>query len=88
MQIKSFQGGYDKNLSYLVWCKHTKFAAIIDPSVSSNQIFEIFYFPKRGLAPVVFFSNGCAWVCIWFQKLPKPRTSPSDISDFPTKPKI
>ena len=40
MNIKSFQGGYDKNLSYLVWCENTKFAAIVDPSVSSNEIFE------------------------------------------------
>ena len=40
MKIKSFQGGYDKNLSYLVWCEDTKFAAIIDPSVNITQIFE------------------------------------------------
>jgi len=40
MKIKSFQGGYDKNLSYLVWCEDTKFATIIDPSVNSTQIFE------------------------------------------------
>tara|TARA_B100000029_G_scaffold178688_1_gene176067 strand:- start:183 stop:833 length:651 start_codon:yes stop_codon:yes gene_type:complete len=40
MKIKSFQGGYDKNFSYLVWCEKTKFAAIVDPSVPSNEIIE------------------------------------------------
>ena len=40
MNIEAFQGGYDKNFSYLIWCNKTKFAAIIDPAVSSNQIIE------------------------------------------------
>ena len=40
MKIKSFQGGYDKNFSYLVWCSNTKHAAIIDPSVEPSQIIE------------------------------------------------
>ena len=40
MQIKSFMGGYDKNLSYVVWCSETKFAAIIDTSVEPEPIFD------------------------------------------------
>ena len=40
MKIETFQGGYDKNFSYIVWCEKTKFAAIIDPAVASNQIIE------------------------------------------------
>ena len=40
MQIKAFQGGFDKNLSYLIWCTTTKYAAIIDPAVSINPILE------------------------------------------------
>ena len=40
MKIETFQGGYDKNFSYIVWCEKTKFAAIIDPAVESNQIIE------------------------------------------------
>jgi len=40
MQIKTFQGGYDKNLCYLIFCKLTKRAAIIDPSVESLRIIE------------------------------------------------
>ena len=40
MKIKTFQGGFDKNLSYLVWCEKTKFAAIIDPAVQINPILE------------------------------------------------
>ena len=40
MKIETFQGGYDKNFSYLVWCEKTKFAAVIDPAVESNQIIE------------------------------------------------
>ena len=40
MKIKSFEGGYDKNLCYLAWCKKTKIAAIIDPSVEILPIFE------------------------------------------------
>ena len=40
MHIKSFIGGYDKNLSYLIWCPKTKLAALVDASVESNEIFE------------------------------------------------
>ena len=40
MKIKHFIGGYDKNLSYLLWCSESKQAAIIDPSVSLTPITE------------------------------------------------
>ena len=40
MEIRTYQGGFDDNLSYLIWCKETKCAAIIDPSVSPTMIFE------------------------------------------------
>ena len=40
MNIKVFQGGFDKNLSYLIWCDKTSIAAIIDPSVEINPIIE------------------------------------------------
>ena len=47
MKIKSFQGGYDKNLCYLIWCEHTKIAAVIDPSVEPKSIFN--YIKTKGL---------------------------------------
>ena len=40
MKIQSFQGGYDKNFTYLIWCLKTKLAAIIDPSTEINPIIE------------------------------------------------
>ena len=40
MKIKSFQGGYDKNFSYLIWCEKTKIAAIVDPAVNPIPIIE------------------------------------------------
>lgn len=40
MKVKYFIGGYDKNICYLLWCKETKYAAIIDPSVEINPIIE------------------------------------------------
>jgi len=40
MNIQSFQGGYDKNFSYIVWCPETKLAAIIDPSTEITPIME------------------------------------------------
>lgn len=40
MKIKSFQGGYDKNFCYVVWCKESKIAAIIDPAVEMSSIIE------------------------------------------------
>ena len=40
MNIKSFQGGYDNNLCYLIWCEETKLAGIVDPSVSPEFIFD------------------------------------------------
>jgi len=41
MKIKSFQGGFDKNLSYLIWCDKTKIAAIVDPAVEITPIIEL-----------------------------------------------
>ena len=38
MKIKAFEGGYDKNLSYLIWCDSTKIASIFDASVKINDI--------------------------------------------------
>ena len=40
MNIQSFQGGYDKNFTYVVWCQETKLAAIIDPSTEITPIIE------------------------------------------------
>ena len=40
MQIKSFQGGFDKNLSYLIWCESTHIAGIVDASVNMTEINE------------------------------------------------
>ena len=38
MKIKSFQGGFDKNLSYLIWCEATHIAGIVDASVNMKEI--------------------------------------------------
>ena len=40
MQIKSFQGGFDKNLSYLIWCESTHIAGIVDASVNITELIE------------------------------------------------
>ena len=40
MNVKRFQGGYDKNFCYVVSCDETKIAAIIDPSVEINPVIE------------------------------------------------
>ena len=40
MKIKSFQGGYDKNLCYLLWCEKTNYAALVDPSVEILPVTE------------------------------------------------
>ena len=40
MNIQSFQGGYDKNFTYIVWCPKTKISAIIDPSTEIAPIIE------------------------------------------------
>ena len=40
MEIKSFIGGFDKNLSYIVWCEKTKLSSLIDPAVEPLEIFE------------------------------------------------
>ena len=40
MKIKSFQGGFDKNLSYLIWCESTHIAGIVDASVNMTEINE------------------------------------------------
>ena len=40
MKIKAFEGGFDKNFTYLVWCDKTKHAALIDASTEINPILE------------------------------------------------
>ena len=40
MNIQSFEGGYDKNLCYVISCPTTKIAAVIDPSVSITPVTE------------------------------------------------
>ena len=40
MKIKAFLGGYDKNLSYLIWCESTRIAGIIDASIEITEIIE------------------------------------------------
>ena len=40
MKIKTFQGGFDKNFSYLIWCESNLAAAIIDASVNIAKIIE------------------------------------------------
>ena len=40
MRIKTFQGGFDDNLSYIISCDKTNRCALIDASVSSTQIVE------------------------------------------------
>ena len=47
LNIKSFQGGYDDNLCYLLWCIETLEAAIIDPSVNIGPIIK--YIDKKKL---------------------------------------
>jgi len=53
MQTKSFQGGYDKNLCYLIWCEKSKKAAIIDPSVKISLILDYIYKKKLKLEKIL-----------------------------------
>ena len=41
MKIESFEGGFDKNLSYLIWCDKTRIAGIIDPATDLTPIVEL-----------------------------------------------
>ena len=47
MKIKIFQGGFDKNLSYLIWCEITRIAGLIDASVNISEITK--YIKKNDL---------------------------------------
>ena len=40
MKIKTFLGGFDNNLSYLVWCESTRIAGIIDAATEITEIIE------------------------------------------------
>ena len=40
MKVKVFQGGYDKNFCYIIWCKESLRAAVIDPAVEPLEVFE------------------------------------------------
>ena len=52
MIIKSFQGGYDKNLCYVIWCEKTKYAALIDASVEVSEINEYILSNKLVLSKI------------------------------------
>jgi len=47
MQVRHFIGGYDNNFSYIIWCKKTNQAAIIDPSVELDEIID--FIKKKSL---------------------------------------
>tara|TARA_B110000495_G_scaffold74773_1_gene64024 strand:+ start:815 stop:1516 length:702 start_codon:yes stop_codon:yes gene_type:complete len=47
MQVRHFIGGYDNNLSYVIWCEKTNSAAIIDPSVEPDEILK--FIKKKSL---------------------------------------
>ena len=40
MNLKSFEGGFDKNLCYLIWCNKTKIGGLVDPSVKITPILD------------------------------------------------
>lgn len=40
MKIKTFIGGFDKNFSYLIWCRKSGYAAIIDPAVKPDEMID------------------------------------------------
>ena len=49
MKIKYFIGGYDKNISYLIWCSKTKSAAVIDPAVDPTDIIDFIIYNQLKL---------------------------------------
>ena len=53
MNIAVFQGGFDKNLCYLIWCNKTRHAAIIDASVEINPIVELINKEKLILSKIL-----------------------------------
>ena len=40
MNLKSFEGGFDKNLCYLIWCDKTKIGGLVDPAVEITPILD------------------------------------------------
>ena len=40
MKINTFQGGFDKNFSYLIWCEKTNIASVVDPAVPIAPMVE------------------------------------------------
>ena len=53
MNVEVFEGGFDKNLCYLIWCDKTKIAAVIDPSVEINPIIEFISNKKLILSKIL-----------------------------------
>ncbi len=41
MKIKSFLGGFDKNFSYLIWCRKSGYAAVVDPAVKPDSMIDM-----------------------------------------------
>ncbi len=40
LKVITFRGGYDKNLSYLVWCPATGIALLVDPATAPEPVQE------------------------------------------------
>ncbi len=41
MKVKYFLGGFDNNLSYLIWCESSHKAALVDASTEITEIIEV-----------------------------------------------
>ena len=57
MKVKSFEGGYDHNLCYVIWCEGTKTAAIIDPSVEISEIIKFIDDNELILNKIIFTNS-------------------------------
>ena len=53
MKIKSFEGGFDKNLCYLIWCDKTKIGGLVDPSVEIAPIVDFIKKNKIKLSKIL-----------------------------------
>ena len=54
--IRTFLGGYDKNLSYLVTCSRTGTQILVDAAIEIDKISEFFRNDPRGSFLTDFFS--------------------------------
>ncbi|UCH09257.1 MAG: MBL fold metallo-hydrolase [Fidelibacterota bacterium] len=74
LQIESFLGGYDDNFTYLIWCRDTRSAALVDAATPVRPIRQIIEEKNLNLAHILLthtHGDHLTYLMEWLQRYPR-----------------